>query len=177
MEKRLHPAITFAVGAFLLIISLPGIPEQIKALAEMLGMSGAEWEWWNYAGVSLGSIFMLFFIYPFCMRMLRFFSGDSVTLDLRMIRNMVISPVAGIVVAVITVFAFGVYVFTKEGPSFAWRHPTLPLTKQEEIAGKCRMRAIEAVGGRGNFSANYMRSKYREACLAANGFKFEQVDD
>ena len=131
-------------------------------------MSEAEWEWFNYIGVSVGFILILFWLYPFWRRVLRFFSGDDVALDWPMIRNVII---------VVAVLALGIYTFTNERPSFAWKHPTFPLVKQEESMGECIMRAIEAVGGRATFSAIHMRNKYRDACLAAKGFKLEQVDD
>ncbi len=157
----------------MLILALPDVPGQIRALAKMLGMSGAEWQWWNYAGVMIGSFLILFSFYPLWRRMLRFLSGDGMTLNWTMIRNTISFADVGRVIILVILIAFGIYVFTRESPSFVWKHPTLPLAKQKEIVGECRMRAIDALGGR--MAVSHMRKEYRAACLTSKGFKLEQV--
>ena len=53
------PAFVFAFAGVVLLVSLPEVPSQIRALAEALGVTGAEWHWWNYAGVLLALFLML----------------------------------------------------------------------------------------------------------------------
>lgn len=65
------PAIGFAVAGFLFLVSLPGLPEHIRALAEQLGTTGAEWHWWNYLGVSIAVVLMSLSVYPPWRRLLR----------------------------------------------------------------------------------------------------------
>ena len=64
------PAIWFAVAGFLLLVSLPGLPEQIRTLAEELGVTGAEWHWWNYTGVFIAVVLMFLSAYPLWRRVL-----------------------------------------------------------------------------------------------------------
>ena len=172
---RISPALGFAIAAFLLLLSLPAIPGQIRALAEFLGMSGAEWQWWNYAGVSIALIMMFLSAYPAWRRLVRFVSGGEVTLDWPLVRD-VIAPVVVVAVSVVTIIGVVIYLFTMERPSFTWTHPALAVQEQEKAKADCKMQAFDAIGGRGSLSAIDARNNYRSACLTAKGFVLREVD-
>ena len=174
---RISPALGFAVAAVLLLLSLPGIPEQIRALAELLGMKEAEWHWWNYAGVCVALIVMFFSVYPAWRRLVGFVSEGGVTVEWPMIRD-VIAPLVALAVAIGVIVGTGIYLFTVERPSFVWTHPTMTLSDQEKAKAECRMAAYEAIGGsRGGImdTSATDRSDYVATCLTSKGFKWVQV--
>ena len=170
---RFSPALGFAVAAFLLLLSLPGIPEEIRALAELLGMSEAEWHWWNYTGVCFALILMFFSVHPVWRRLAGFVSEGRVTVEWR-----VIAPLVALVVASGAIIGAVIYLFTVERPSFVWAHPTMTLSDQEKAKAECRMAAYEAIGGgRGGIMDPSVtdRSDYVATCLTSRGFKRVQV--
>ena len=69
---RIHPALWFAIAAVLLLLALPGIPEQIRSLAELIGMAGAEWYWWNYVGICIALVLFFLSAYPLWRRVTYF---------------------------------------------------------------------------------------------------------
>ncbi len=174
---RTGPAIFFAVSAFVLLLSLPTIPEQIRGWAEALGMIGAEWHWWNYLGVSIGLIMMLFSLYP----VWRWVAGNASALTKSDI-NLSFGDILGIasMLVMVCLIGWGVYyiIFVYERPqSPVWVHPTLPPAEQEKAKAKCRIAAYEAIGagtGKPSDPTPWHRNSYVDQCLIARGFKIEQ---
>ncbi len=61
---RTSSGLWFSVGATLFLLALPTLPEQIRALAAMLGVLEAEWHLWNYVGVIVGLLLMMYSLHP-----------------------------------------------------------------------------------------------------------------
>lgn len=173
---RISSALWFAVAAFLLLVSLPGVPEQIRILAELLGMSGAEWRWWNYAGVAAGLILMFTWFYSISQRVRRYIGGGERTLDWRILIAyakglwlplFAVAAVAGIVIAIIVAL-----IHYEPSPKMVWSHPTLSMAEQEREKAECRMRASETFRNRLKYWTEY--HQYEADCLTTKGFMLER---
>lgn len=74
--------------------------------------------------------------------------------------------------------AVAVFVFVlPASPTYVWTHPTLSADEQNRIKAACEMRAYEAIGGGSVGAAPGARDRYEEACLIAEGFSKERVED
>ena len=171
---RRTSALYFAVAVFLLLLSLPGIPEQIRAFAELLGMSGAEWNWWNYVGVSLALILMFYSLHPLWQRLVRFIGGGGVKLNFSMVRNMMTVQLAIALIAAPIIVGGIIHLLTREWPSYVWVHPTLSAEKQKRAKANCRMKAYKVIGGGTGKMLDRTEDHWRSYvadCLTSKGFE------
>ncbi len=51
-------------GALWITLSWPEVVNSLQNTLGNLGMIGPEWHWWNYLGVSIGALILLWAIYP-----------------------------------------------------------------------------------------------------------------
>lgn len=167
------PAFVFAFAGVVLLVSLPEVPSQIRALAEALGVTGAEWHWWNYAGVLLALFLMLLSSYP---------AWKWVTKNARIRIEPPPSPrdiILLITIAVAFVGIVALFLTTDwSKPIYVWKHPKLTLDEQIQVKAKCRIAAYDAIGaGRGGLRdpTSVARSNYVRDCLTIKGFTFIEV--
>lgn len=160
-------AACFAVAAFMFILSLPGIPEQIRELAAFIGMSGYEWHWWNYVGVSFGLILMLFSLYPLWLQAARFFGGDAVV-NWTAVRARVIE--ASLMLCIFTALGIGIGAYIIFAPTYVWFHPKIPWPEQAKIAAQCEKESIKASTAAFGRDRGREIAHYYGACLVEKGF-------
>ena len=174
---RIPPALWFAIAALLLLLSLPGIPEQIRLLAELIGMAGAEWYWWNYVGICIALILFFLSAYPLWRRITCFVGENRVTVDWALVRANA-KALAGLVLMalMLALIGGGIYyvVFVHDPTRTVWDHPTLSPAEQSQGHAECRMKAYEAIEG-SRFSDDQARSDYTRSCLVSRGFVSREV--
>ena len=161
----------------MLLLALPDIPEQIRALAELLGMSEAEWHWWNYLGVGLGLIVMFASVYPAWRRLAGFVLGGGITLKGPPLRE-VIWPLLGLIglLMILAGIIVGVvHLLTMERPSFVWTHPYEPAWEHEKDKAECEMLALEKIGTGDWVTTASGRERYMNACMTRKGYKLKEV--
>ena len=139
-------------------------------------MSGAEWNWWNYAGVSTGLILMFLSLYPVSRRVLRRVSGSRMMFDWQTVSAyakalwLPLLALSGLVIVVVGMIVALIYY---DPPKKIWAHPTLSAAEQKKAKAECEMRAIE-VGGSGPRIGS-ARYEYEAACLNSMGFESKKV--
>ena len=173
------PAICFALAGFTILLSLPGMPEQVRDFVEWVGMSGADWHWWNYLGVSIGLILMFLSIYPAWRRILRFVGTGGLAVNWQAVgvyTKALWLPVLSLAALISVTTGLIYYVaFVYERPKWVWTHPAFSFAEIQKEKARCEMRAIEAVGGGPKIGS--ARYEYESACLAARGFSLKREED
>lgn len=141
-----------------------------------MGILEAEWQWWNYVGVSLGLFGMCLSAYPMWRRLSRAVTENGATVDV----GDIVKPILALLFLGGALALSGYLVFVYESPKWEWVHPTLSAAEQERTKAECEMAAYDAIGGGGDGIAigstkGTDRLRYVSACLTAKGFKHEQV--
>ena len=165
------PAFAFAFAGVVLLVSLPEVPSQIRALAEALGVTGAEWHWWNYAGVLLGLFIMLLTSYPAWKWVTK---NARIRIEPPPTPRDIIILIAMAVAIVGIIFLFLTTEWSK--PIYAWAHSTMALSDQVIANAECRMQAFDSIGGSSHPSRYGARNEYISACLTSKGFALKKVE-